>query len=619
MMTAILVTVATILATVPASNPDGRIMSPQESQTAALAPTRFSFYGWDADGIGLLSRRPATRTWRLPVPESKDISYGMAVSRNEFNCSEGVFPSNGGDLLAVYRKDESRVSDFPLLDITTRTGTLRSIKYPMNGMPSELLSLCVCDTLGNVRATLAVDDFDEERYLTNVSWSADDKYIFVHVLDRAQHHMHLNMYRSADGSFVRTVLTEENDAWYEPQDPLRPLKSTGDYIYRTDNRDGYRSLYLCDTLGYVRRITTCEADVEYAGCDDQWIYYTSAEVSSVENHLFRVSYRKGRTVAGYKFGKPQQLTTGSGWHTVYLNPQCTRFVDVFSSLDVPRIVTMRAADGTAVEELVNSPDPLADYARCEVEFGTVKSADGQFDNYYRFIKPLNYDPDKKYPLIVYVYGGPHSQMVRNSWLGSIRMWEMAMAQRGYAVYVQDNRGTSNRGAAFEKAINRRCGQAEAADQMAGLDALLERCPWIDAERIGVHGWSYGGFMTITLLTHHPDVFKVAVAGGPVIDWKWYEIMYGERYMDTPETNPEGFEVTSLMNQTKNVRGRRLLICQGAIDDTVVWEHSLSFVDKCIVEGVQLDYFPYPTSKHNMSGAARFHLYDKISDYFLRNL
>lgn len=618
MMTALSWVVATILATVPASNPDGKIMSTRESQTAAVLPARFSFNGWDADG-NLLEKRAAPRRWKLPAPEAPDISYGTSVSRNEFNCSTGVFPSTRGDLLAVYRKDESRVSDFPLLDITTRTGTLKSIKYPMNGMASELLSLCVCDTLGNVRTTLAVDDFDEERYLTNVSWSADDKYIFVQVLDRAQHHMHLNMYRSADGSFVRTVLTEENDAWYEPQDPLRPLKGTGDYIYRTDNRDGYRNLYLCDTLGHVRRLTPCDADVEYLGSDGQWVYYTSAEVSPVENHLFRISVKKGKTVDKYRIGKPQQLTSGSGWHDIYLNPQCTRFLDVFSGLDIPRVVTLRASDGSAIEELLDSPDPLADYARCEVEFGTVKAADGVTDNYYRFIKPLNYDPDKKYPLIVYVYGGPHSQMVKSSWLGGIRMWEMAMAQRGYAVYVQDNRGTSNRGAAFEKAINRRCGQAEAADQMAGLNTLLERCPWIDADRIGVHGWSYGGFMTITLLTHNPDVFKVAVAGGPVIDWKWYEIMYGERYMDNPGTNPDGFEETSLMNMTGEVRDRRLLICQGAIDDTVVWEHSLSFVNKCIEEGVQLDYFPYPTDKHNMAGAARFHLYDKITDYFIRNL
>ena len=205
-------------------------------------------------------------------------------------------------------------------------------------------------------------------------------------------------------------------------------------------------------------------------------------------------------------------------------------------------------------------------------------------------------------------------MVTGSWLGGVRMWEMLMAQRGYAVYVQDNRGTQNRGAAFEKAINRACGQAEMADQIAGLERLLEANPWIDRERIGVHGWSYGGFMTISLMTSYPEIFKVGVAGGPVIDWKWYEVMYGERYMDTPETNPEGFEKTSLMGKADKLKGK-LLICQGAIDNTVVWQHSLSFVQECIEKGVQLDYFPYPRSEHNVFGRWRIHLMDKVTDYF----
>ena len=193
------------------------------------------------------------------------------------------------------------------------------------------------------------------------------------------------------------------------------------------------------------------------------------------------------------------------------------------------------------------------------------------------------------------------------------MWEMLMAQKGYVVYVQDNRGTSNRGAAFEKAINRQCGQAEMADQVAGLRELMKQ-PWVDAERIGVHGWSYGGFMTISLMTNYPDIFKVGVAGGPVIDWKWYEVMYGERYMDTQATNPDGFAKTSLINKAADLKGK-LLICQGAIDNTVVWQHSLSFVQECIANGVQLDYFPYPRSEHNVRGIWRVHLMDKVTDYF----
>jgi len=314
-----------------------------------------------------------------------------------------------------------------------------------------------------------------------------------------------------------------------------------------------------------------------------------------------------------KFSKPQRLTIEEGWHNVSISPDFKQFIDSWSSYDVPRKTAVKSTDGKSSRILFEAANPLKDFAQCEMEFGTVKSADGKFDNYYRLYKPLNFDPSKKYPLIVYVYGGPHSQMVTDTWLGGVRMWEMLMAQKGYVVYVQDNRGTSNRGAEFEKAINRRCGQAEMADQMKGIEMLLEK-PWVDPERIGVHGWSYGGFMTISLMTNHPDIFKVGVAGGPVIDWKWYEVMYGERYMDTESTNPDGFAATSLINKAKNLQGK-LLICQGAIDNTVVWEHSLSFVQECIEDNIQLDYFPYPRSEHNVFGDWRIHLMDKVTDYF----
>ena len=230
------------------------------------------------------------------------------------------------------------------------------------------------------------------------------------------------------------------------------------------------------------------------------------------------------------------------------------------------------------------------------------------------ILPPNFDPTKKYPVILYVYGGPHSQMVQNTYLAQLRRWEMYMAQRGYVVFVMDNRGTQNRGAEFEKAIHRQCGQAEMADQMAGMEWLMSH-DWVDKERIGVHGWSYGGFMTISLITNYPDVFKVGVAGGPVIDWKWYEVMYGERYMDNVHNNPEGFAKTSLINKATSLKGK-LLICQGAVDPVVVWEHSLSFVRECVKNNIHsVDYFPYPCAEHNVYGTDAVHLYNKITNYF----
>ena len=387
------------------------------------------------------------------------------------------------------------------------------------------------------------------------------------------------------------------------------------FVYSTDNRDGFKNLYLADLEGTVKRLVSTSADIEWAGADKNYVYYTSAELSPAENHLFRVKVRKRNSIEGVSIGQPERLTKERGWHDIIMGDG--EYTDIFSSFDNPGWSKVFSTNGRLKETLVVADDPLKDYATPEVEFGTVPSADGLYENHYRLLKPLGFDPSKKYPLIVYVYGGPHSQMVNDSWLGNVRMWEMLMAQRGYIVYVQDNRGTQRHGAEYEKAINRHCGKAEMDDQMVGIRQLLSQ-PWVDSSRVGVHGWSYGGFMTISLKLNYPDVFKVAVAGGPVIDWKWYEIMYGERYMDTPQTNPEGYLGSSLLEKASQLEGK-LLICQGAIDNVVLWQHSLSFVQKCIDAGKQVDYFPFPKAYHNMTGMERVYLYDKISDYFDTNL
>ena len=546
--------------------------------------------------------------------ENDQITYGEYVSRNEFGIDGGTFWAPNNRKVAFYRKDESKVTSFPLLDITTRTGSLKEIKYPMAGMDSENVQLGIFDVVTGETVYAAVDDFGYDRYLTNITWSPDGDMIYIQVLDRSQKHLKLNAYSAQTGDFIKTILTEDNEKYVEPFDPLYFIKDQNFFIYRTANRDGYRNLYLCDNDGNIRRLTSVDADVKYVGNDGRYVYYTSAEVSPVENHLFRIELKNlKKGVAKASFGKPQRLTFAEGWHEIQLSPDCRHFIDSYSSLCTPRVVNICTTDGKILKNLLTADDPTLDYAYTEISLGTVKSADGQYDNYYRLIKPKDFDPSKKYPVIVYVYGGPHSQMVQNTYLAQLRRWEMYMAQRGYLVYVQDNRGTENRGIAFEQAIHGQCGQAEMADQIEGVKMLMD-LPYVDKERIGVHGWSYGGFMTISLITNYPDIFKVAVAGGPVIDWKWYEVMYGERYMDNPAVNPEGYEKTSLINKAKDLKGK-LLICQGAIDPVVVWEHSLSFIRECIKNNVQVDYFPYPCAEHNVMGKDRVHLHDKISMYF----
>lgn len=544
--------------------------------------------------------------YTITSSKCEDIVNGQTVSRNEFGISGGIFWSNNSKKLAFYRKDETKVNSFPLLDINTRTGSLSEIKYPMAGMTSENIQLGVYDIASQKTIFVKADDFGREQYLTNITWSPCDKYIYIQVLNREQKHIKLNKYLAKNGKFIETLLEEQHEKYVEPSDKLIFLKTDPTkFIYRTDNRDGYRNLYLCDVDGgKIKRLTNIDADVAFVGQDKSSIYYTSADISPVENHLYKQNIKSGKRVL---------LTKEEGWHNILLSPNGDYFIDRYSNINTPLVINITATNLKSTKKLFVATNPIKEYNYGEIKLGKIRSADDKYDNYYRLTTPINFDSTKKYPVIIYVYGGPHSQMVKNTWLAELRRWEMLMAQKGYVIYVQDNRGTTNRGAAFEKEIHGQCGQAEMADQMEGVK-MLQSLPFVDADRIGIHGWSYGGFMTISLMTNYPKIFKVGVAGGPVIDWKWYETMYGERYMDSPHRNQEGYEKVSLINKAKDLEGK-LLICQGAIDDVVLWQHSLSFIRACIIAEKQVDYFPYPCAKHNVLGKDRIHLMDKVTIYF----
>lgn len=546
-------------------------------------------------------------SYTVTTDQDKNIVNGQVVSRNEFGIKGGIFWSPDGKKLGFYRKDESQVTNFPLLDINTRTGELKEIKYPMAGMKSELVSFGVYDIASGKTTFLDVNDFGREQYMPGVTWSPESDLVYIQVLNRGQDHMRLNSYDASIGKRVATLFEEKSKTYVEPQSALAFMPNNSkQFIYSTNNRDGYMNLYLHDVTGkLIKRLTDVDADVEFVAVDraGKYVYYLSSEVSPVEKQLFRVDV---------KSGKKNRLTAEEGWHNITMSGDCAYFIDNYSSIKIPRNVDLTANTGKVVRRLQEVENPNKDYNYGEITLGSIKADDGS-DLYYRLIKPMDFDPNKKYPVIHYVYGGPHSQLVTNTWNASLRMWEMYMAQHGYVVFVIDNHGTPNRGKAFEEVIHRQCGQVEMKDQVKGIE-WLKSFPWVDAERIGIHGWSYGGFMTISLITNYPEIYKVAVAGGPVIDWKWYEVMYGERYMDTPQENPEGYAKTSLIAKAKDLKGK-LLICQGAVDPVVVWEQSLSFIRECIKNNVQVDYFPYPCAEHNVMGRDRIHLMQKVTNYF----
>jgi dipeptidyl-peptidase-4 len=537
------------------------------------------------------------------------VIAGQSVHRNEFAIDGGIFWSPDGSKLAYYQMDESMVTDYPLVDITTRIAEAKNIKYPMAGMTSHIVKLHVYDVKKGKDVVMKTGE-PEEHYLTAITWNNDNEKVYIGILNRGQDTLCFNEYNAKNGKFIKTIFHDEDAQYVEPQGPAHFLPgSTTEFLWLAQ-RDGYYHLWLHNTETLeARQIEKGKYVVtSFDGFDGNGnAYYTSTEVSPLQRHFYKVNLADRKKV---------QITKKHGTHSVVPSKSGDYFLDFYSSTDVPRAVDIQDAQGREFEQLFLADNPLKDYNLGVTEIDSIKAEDGQL-LYTRIIKPYNFDPSQKYPVIVYVYGGPHAQLITDSWLAGAGIYLNYLAQEGFIVFTVDNRGSADRGEAFEQVIHRQCGQMEMHDQMAGIEYLKKK-PYVDPERIGSDGWSYGGFMSTSLKINYPETFKVSVAGGPVINWKYYEIMYGERYMDTPQENPEGYELTALDNKTDKLEGK-LLIIHCTTDPTVVWQHSLSFVENAIHNGKQLDYFVYPGHDHNVYGMDRAHLIEKITEYFKDNL
>ena len=544
---------------------------------------------------------------QLTTDGSREIVYGEAVHRNEFGIEDGIFWSPDKSKMAFYRMDQSMVTDYPQVNIFGRIAECEPDKYPMAGETSHVVTVGIYDVASNKTIYLNTGD-PTDRYFTNISWSPDAKTVYMFELNRDQNDCRLVSYDAQTGERQRELYKETHEKYVEPLHPIVFLPWDATKFVMQSQRDGYNHLYLYSIDGkLIRQLTKGEWVVmELIGFNEKAksIIYASNEVHPIQRNLFTVNVKNGKRKA---------LDNGRGWHNAQLSPSGRTLLDNYSEPDVPRKIVVTNTETGKSRDLFTAKDPWAGYDVPTYESGSIKAADGKTDLYYRLVKPTGFDPQKKYPTVVYVYGGPHAHNIGASWHYASRSWETYMAQKGYVLFILDNRGSENRGREFEQATFRQLGQIEMQDQMKGVE-FLKTLPFVDQERMGVHGWSFGGYMTITLMVNHPEVFKVGVAGGPVIDWKWYEVMYGERYMDTPQSNPDGYAKTSLLARAKDLKGK-LQIITGYNDPTVVPQHCLSFIAECIKAGTQPDFFVYPGEPHNMRGHQSVHLHERITQYF----
>lgn len=537
------------------------------------------------------------------------ILYGQAVHRNEFGIMKGTFWSPKGNYLAFYRMDQSMVPNYPQVNTTTRIASLEPDRYPMAGTTSHKVSVGIYNVkTGKVIYLQTADPTD--RYFTNISWAPDETHIYVIELNRDQNHAQLIRYNALDGKKEAVLYEEKHPKYVEPQHPLifLPWDDTK-FIYQSQ-RDGFNHLYLFDTANIEnpKQLTQGNWLVQNVlgfNSAKKQIIIASTEVSPLQTNLFALDV---------KTGKRTQIGREDGTHNAQLSGNGTYVIDYFTSFNVPRETSILPTNGKKGILLHAATDPMTEaYQLPEITIGTIKAADGKTDLYYRLIKPVNFDPSKKYPAIIYVYGGPHAQLIHNNRFYDARGWDLYMAQKGYVMLTVDSRGSDNRGRDFENCTFRQLGVEEMKDQVEGAK-FLQSLPYVNADKIGVHGWSFGGFMTTNLMLSYPEIFKVGVAGGPVIDWQYYEVMYGERYMDTPESNPEGYEGSNMRKKAGNLKGR-LMIIHGGMDPVCVPQQSYSFLRACIDAGTHPDFFIYPEDGHNMMGRDRVHLHEHITRYF----
>ena len=521
-----------------------------------------------------------------------------------------------GRFLAFFLVDNSNVYNYPLVKMGA-TPQICPTPYPKAGQPSETVDLGIINTETSHVHFLKKQNWStkkdgtgkyihtQDNYLVATTFSPSGDCILAGELNRAQNHMTVSLFSTATGERIRTLFEENADKYLRPD--INPIFVSEDCFAWVSDFDGFRHIALYDTQGKkLRQLTSGEWEVKVLKGFDKESGCIIAECnmsSPLNTDLIAVETSTGKIT---NLGKTQ------GTHQGYITApgMC---LDVFSSPTVPRTIELKEiSTGRVVKTLLTAATPLAGYAVPQVETGTVEINGDPL--YYRTVKPAGFDAARKYPLVCYFYGGPHVQLICNNWNRGTAGFEYMMAQAGYIVFSIDPHGSAGRGVRFEQHIWRNIGGTQVQEYVQAVKWLTQRMPCIDTKRIGVYGWSFGGFMATSLMLKAGGIFRVGVAGGPVINWENYEVMYTERYMQTPQQNPEGYRQNNLLNHVGSLEGRLMLIhCDN--DDVVLWQNSLEFLKASVAAGVQVDYNVYVGHPHNVRGSERVHLMQKIKQYF----
>jgi len=560
------------------------------------------------------------RSAQVTTDVNPGIVNGKSYHREEFGIYKGTFWSPSGKSLAFARMDESMVTEYPILELGTLPATPRMIRYPMAGGKSHHVTIGVYNTETAKTVFLNTGE-PAEQYLTNIAWSPDNKWIYIAVVNRGQDHLWLNRYSAETGAFDKTLFEEQDTEWVQPYYTLKFVPGHDDQFVWNSERGGYNALYLYKTDGTLLHQLTPTAPAknmggveplvvtEVYGFDPKGstVFFQAAPAGSINRVIYKCDLQKGMV---------KSISPTDGTCSAKFSKDRTQFICDFANLTTPRIITVRKNDGSVSGTIHTAPDPLAGYNKSTAKLFTITAADGKTPLWCRMFLPAGFDSTKKYPSLTYVYNGPNVQTVTNTWLSGNDLFLYYMAQQGFVVFTVDGRGSDNRGTEFEQVIHRHLGVNEIADQKMGSNYLKSKS-WIDGNRMAVYGWSYGGFMTTSMMTRTPDVYRCGIAGGAVIDWAYYEVMYTERYMDTPQENPEGYKEANAINYVQNLKGKLLQI-HGTSDDVVVWQHTLMYTQAAISKGVQTDYYMYPGHLHGVKGKDRIHLLTKISNYVVEN-